>query len=282
MRGRSRHIHLVLFVALAGLPLVAGMVYAGLYSTGLTGLVNKGWTGDHWAEVLRGGVFWSSLGFSCYIALVSIGLAFLMALGIVLLWVKDLQRGWLSYVLYVPLTLPAMVVAFLGFNFLSKGGLFSRLCYQLGITDSLQAFPEWVNDRWGIGIIAAHVFMATPFFTILLANLFSSERIMEYREAARTLGARPWSINLRVVVPLLWKRSFPTLVLYTLFVMGSYEVPLLLGSQSPQMVSVLAIRKLQKFNLMDIPQAYGISLLYTALVIVVVTVLIGRRKRERI
>ena len=31
------------------------------------------------------------------------------------------------------------------------------------------------------------------------------------------------------------------------------------------MVSVLAVRKLQKFNLFDIPQGYAIAILYTAI-----------------
>jgi putative spermidine/putrescine transport system permease protein len=159
-----------------------------------------------------------------------------------------------------------MVVAFVVFQTLSGAGLASRLAYNLGLTGGIEDFPNWVNDAWGAGIIAAHVFMATPFFIILLAQLYQSERLGEYAQLAATLGATARQSARRVIVPVLLRQSFPTLVLYFIFVMGSYEIPLLLGSQSPQMVSVLTIRKLQRFDLADIPQAYTIGVLYMVFV----------------
>jgi putative spermidine/putrescine transport system permease protein len=159
------------------------------------------------------------------------------------------------------------VVAFLVFQMLSGAGYASRLAYRLGLTGGIEDFPNWVNDPWGVAIITSHVLMATPFFIILFSNLYQNERLGEYAQLAATLGATARQSARRVIVPVLLRQSFPTLLLYFIFVMGSYEIPLLLGSQSPQMVSVLTIRKLQWFDLADMPQAYVIGILYTVIVV---------------
>lgn len=276
----SKYGSLALFLALTTLPLAFGIGYSLLHSMGLAGIGAKGFTLSHWDNVLTGGEFWRSLGFSFWVAVCSIGLALGLALVAVVPGQEKWQRGMLSWFIYLPLTLPAMVVAFLIFQTLSGAGLASRVAYRLGLTGGIEGFPNWVNDPCGVSIIAAHVLMATPFFIILFSNLYQSERLAEYTQLAATLGATARQSARRVIVPVLLRQSFPTLVLYFIFVMGSYEIPLLLGSQSPQMVSVLTIRKLQRFDLADMPQAYVIGVLYTIFVVGAVVLLL-RRKPEK-
>ena len=146
----------------------------------------------------------------------------------------------------------------------------------------MEDFPELVNDPLGAGIIISLVLMATPFFIILFANLYQSERLDAYKQLAATLGASAVQCRRKVLVPLLLRRAFPTLVLYFIFVMGSYEIPLLLGSQSPQMISVMAIRKLQRFDLADRPQAYIAGVLYSLLALSCVALLLRRRTTNKI
>lgn len=264
------------FLALAVLPLLAGWGYAGAYSLGLTGLLSKGFTWGYWQAVLADPAFWRSLGFSVYVSVASIALATGMALAAVLAWRRELHRGWLSYAVYLPLTLPALVVGFAMFQLLAKGGLLSRISFHIGLTDSLVAFPDWVNDPYGIGIIVAHTWMAVPFFMLMFFNLFQSEGLALLGQVARSLGAAGRQVAWKVYVPVLLRRAYPLLVLYGLFVFGSYEAPLLLGAQSPQMISVLAIRKLQRFNLMEVPQAYAVSVFF---VVVVIGFLVLMRRR---
>src|SRR5262249_3741758 len=149
---------------------------------------------------------------------------------------------------------------------------------RIGWVSALQQFPDLVNDRFGIGIIATHVMMSLPFFAIFLSNLYDSEKIEEFQRVARTLGANSTQANLKVAIPILFRRAFPTIVLYFFFVFGSYEIPLLLGQQFPQMISVLMIRKLQRFNLLDIPTVYTLAIIYLVLAIAVIFLLF-RKKR---
>ncbi|MCB9082554.1 MAG: sugar ABC transporter permease [Lewinellaceae bacterium] len=266
---------LVLFL-LTAVPLVAGLGYALLYSLGLVGLLREGFTLQHWGAVLGSMVFWKSLTFSIYLATASMALAIMLALQLVLRWRDTWQSGWLSYGIYLPLTFPAMVVAFLVFQWFTGAGWFARLAYHVGLLQDVDQFPAMVNDPWGLGILLAHAAMATPFFAIFFGQLYAAEGLANYAQLAASLGASERQVRRRILIPVLLRRASPTLILYFVFVLGSYEIPLLLGSQSPQMISVLAIRKLQRFNLQDIPQAYVICLVYAALVLVVTPMLLRR------
>ncbi len=277
MRSWSTYLGLSAFLALTLLPLLLGAGYALLYSLGLVGILSEGFTLANWEEVLQSFSFWETMIFSAYVAFLAIGLAVALALWVVVRRPAAFAGGTLSFFIYLPLAIPAIVMAFFIFQLLSKGGWFSRLSYQLGWIKGLQQFPDWVNDNYGIGIIVAHLLMALPFFIILFTNMYENERLRDLSQQALTLGARQWQADWRVAAPVLFRRAFATIVLYFLFVMGSYEIPLLLGSQSRRMVSVLTIQKLQRFNLADIPQAYTISVVYTVIVVGLVFWLLGRR-----
>ena len=268
----------VLFISLAVLPLIGGLSYALLYSLGIIGAIADGFTLQYWAQVLASSEIFYSFAYSFYIAIISILLSVSGAFGLLFIFKEAPSRSLPTYALYLPLAIPAIVSALLIYQFLGKGGYFSSLFFQLGVTDSIQQFPDLINDTYGIGIIAAHVLLATPFFTILFLNIYKNERIAELSQLAVTIGSNASHYIRRVVVPLILKKSTPTIILYFIFVLGSYEIPLLLGQQSPQMVSVLAIRKLRRFNLQDIPEAYIIALLYVTLVLCFVLYLFKKRR----
>lgn len=276
MKLSAKNISLAFFLVLTVVPLGAGLIYALLYSLGLKGILNSGFTLEHWQELLTGGTFWRSLGFSVWVAFATMLISVALALGAVLRWQRAFEGRFLSFLIYLPLVFPAMVVGFYTFQMLAKSGVLSRVSYQLGWIDNLNQFPDWINDNWGIGIIVAHTFMATPFLIILFSNLYQNERLDEFVKLAETLGASQRQITWKVTTPVLLNRAFATLVLYFIFVMSSYEIPLLLGSQSREMISVLTIRKLQRFNLNDIPQAYAISVLYGAVLIILVVNLLKK------
>jgi len=269
---------LILFFLLAVLPLLMGIGYALMYSFGAIGVMSDGITPEYWREVLTGSEIFYSFGFSAYIATVAMGITTLLSLSGSILLNKEIEKGLFSYLIYLPLAIPAMVAALFVFQMLSKSGLLSRLSYNMGITESINAFPGLINDPWGIGIITAHVMMATPFFLIYFQNIYRSEKLDELSRLATSLGSGRLATSLRVQVPVLLTRAMPTLVLYYIFTLGSYEIPLLLGRESPQMVSVLSIRKLRRFNLLDIPEAYIIAIVYIVIVLSAVLYLFKKRR----
>ncbi len=267
----------LLLAVFAVLPLVAGLGYALLYSVGLAGALQQGFTLYNWQKLFSESQVITSFAYSAAISLVALVLSVCIALYISLSFRKQLAKGFLSYLVYLPMAFPAMVAAFFFFQFLSKGGMASRLMFQLGVIDSISSFPDLVNDRFGIGMIATHVFLSAPFFSLLFTNLYATERLEDYLLLAKSLGATPRQAIRKLAIPMLLQKSFPTLMLYFIFMFGAYEIPLILGRSNPEMVSVMAVRKLQKFNLLDIPQGYAIAMLYTLFVFVFITVLLRKR-----
>ena len=171
-----------------------------------------------------------------------------------------------------------MVAAFFFFQLLSGAGFLARIAYQTGAITTTTQFPDLINDRFALGIIITQTFLSCPIFILLFTSLIKSERLENFSALARSLGATDKEFTFRIAVPLLLQKSFPTLLLYFIFKLGAYEIPLLLGRSNPQTISVLAISKLQRFNLYDIPQGYAIAVLYT---IVVLTLLIIAIKNTR-
>jgi len=264
----------------AALPLVLSIGYALLYSLGVIGALNKGFTLLHWQKLFTESAVFGSFAFSAYIAVVTIVVAVALSLTIALQYHRHLQRGFFSSVIFLPMAFPALVSAFFFFHALSKSGLLSRLAYKAGIVNSIEAFPDLVNDQWGIGIIAAHLFICFPFFVMLFVNRIKTERVGAYLSLAKSLGATHWQALKKVAIPLLIKKTLPNILLYFIFMFGSYEIPLLLGRSSPEMVSVLAVRKLQKFNLYHIPQGYAVAVLYTVFTLGLLIIILRSQKLD--
>ena len=162
------------------------------------------------------------------------------------------------------------MVAFYLFQLLSGSGWLSRLTFALGLTQAPDDFPELIGDAAGLGIIGAQVVLAFPFFTLLFQSLYVDARLDELRSLTRTLGASVGQFNRRVAAPILLRRAAPTLVLYGVTVLGAYDIPLLLGRNYPQMLSVFITTRMQRFDLAELPMGYLVGFLLTLFLMAIV------------
>lgn len=239
----------------AGLPL-AGLGYALLGSLGLAGPLATGFTGRHWLALGTDSGLLKSALFSLWIAGASLGLAVALALALVLGAQATLRRRPFPTLLYVPLLMPSLVMGFYLFQLLSRAGWLSRLSFGLGLTHSVEGFPELVQDAAGVGIIAAQVLLLFPFLTLLFQAIYQESRLADYQQLTQTLGASAAQFRWRVAVPVLLRRAMPTLLLSGIATLGAYDLPLLLGRPYPQMLSVYIATRLQRFDLRELPAAY--------------------------
>lgn len=280
IRNPVGRIGLLLFGVLAVLPIVFSIGYAGAYSTGLAGLLSDGITWAYWARVIRSAEIWTSFGLSLYIAGVTVLLTVAIALPLSLYLGRQLSRGPLSYAIYLPLAIPATVAAFFVFQLLAGAGYLSRVALHLGWISEIGQFPELINDAAGVGIIVTHTGLAAPFFMLLFHEIYRSERVEALAQLASTLGATSTQLLVRVKIPMLLRQSMTNIILFFIAVLGSYEIPLLLGRQAPQMVSVLTLRKYQLFNIEEKPEAFIIAIVYTVLVLGLITIVFRRESKH--
>ena len=267
----------LLLIIFAVLPLGLGLGYALLYSFGLAGALQQGFTLSNWQHLFTESEVMSSFLYSAALALISISISVSIAMSVTVKYPGLFSKGLFNYIIYLPLVFPAMVAAFFFFQFLSKAGFLSRLFFQMHFISSIDQFPDLVNDRWGIAIMLTQVFLSCPFFILLLGNLYVTERLNDYILLSESLGASNRQSIKKIAIPMLLKSCFPTMILYFIFMFGAYEVPVLLGRSNPEMVSVMAVRKLQKFNLLDIPQGYAIAILYTLVVFILIVFMLKKK-----
>lgn len=260
------------------LPFAAAFIYALLYSFGIIGVVNDGFTTEFWVSVLKSGSFFNSFLYSALIALVAVLLSVGGALWITLKFRNELEKKLLSFIIYLPLAVPGIVTGFFTFQLFSKGGFFARLAYNLGWITEASQFPDLVNDGLAFGILLSFITMLMPFFVLLFLNVYKNERIEELSILAHSLGANSQQVSRRIFLPILIKKTWVLIVLYFIFLLGAYEVPLLLGQESPQMLSVLIIQEIKQYDLSKISEGYVVAVMYTIIVSIAAIILFLPKK----
>ncbi len=278
MKSRLKNIVILLFAAFTCLPLLLAVIYAALNATGLAGIDAHGFTLNTFITVLSSSNFYTSFGFSIYITLIVIIIAVALALWGTLTLKKDVLHGRISYLLYVPLAVPVIVAAFISFQSLGQSGLISRILYAFNLISDPSQFAGFVNDPLSIGIIFTQIIIASAFFVILFSTIYENENVDRLHSVSSSLGSNHKTTLIKVIIPVLIKKAIPSIILYAIFVFGSYEIPLLLGRQDPQMISVAIARKFQLYNLHDVPVAYAMALLYTIFVITCLIILFRKKK----
>lgn len=261
-----------MFLALGILPFAAALVYALLYSFGMVGVLNEGFTWDYWLEVLQRGEFFTSFAYSALLASVSLFISLVGALGFCLALVSQAKSNKLPYVLYAPLAIPGVAAAFVIFQWFSNSGLVSRISHSLGITDGPSSFPDLVNDQLGIGIILTVVAVVLPFFLILFMKVYHNEQLNKLKEVATSLGASETHFIKRIALPVLLSKTRLVIALYFVFILGMYEIPLILGRETPQMLSVLIVREVRQYDLSRTSEGFVVAVLYTIFVSVIMLI----------
>lgn len=122
-------------------------------------------------------------------------------------------------------------MATLAVLWLAPGGLADR---------ALGALPvDLVRDPWGLGVVAVYVYKETPFLVLLLLSAMG-RGLTEREEAAAVHGASA-SQRLRWVV---WPTVRAPLVVGSIviaaFVLGAFEVPLVVGPNYPPTLATYA------------------------------------------
>ncbi|MEP7194875.1 MAG: ABC transporter permease [Saprospiraceae bacterium] len=273
---KSSTLNLVIFICLVILPLASGLVFAILYSFGLFGALSLGFTFEYWYKLLYDQTVWSSLLLSLTVALVSICIAVFIAL-MLSLYYRDYKISRSKIIFYLPLILPPIILSFWTFSFLGNSGIVSRICFNLGLISDIDSFPSLINDSYYLGVILSMIFSTFPVFTLLFLSFYESENIKSYERLAFTLGGTASQLKRKVAIPILLHRARPNIILYFIFLFGAFELPLILGRQSPRMISVLIHSKFNKFNIYELPEAYALSLIYASVVVFTIILLFNKK-----
>ncbi|MFM7056306.1 MAG: hypothetical protein ACKO2P_05220 [Planctomycetota bacterium] len=261
----ERFVGWLLLMLVILLPLLWMIGYATACSLGSFDPQPHSWTLTPWRLALSTSRIWRSLALSNTLAACSTFLAWQAAV-----WLVSRHRGLrsdlrLQALWCLPLAVPPTVQALLAHLCLHRGGFLSRLCWWLGLTHHVTDFPVLVQDQMHTGLLLTMTVASIPLLVLLLTRIWNTAKIEDHLLAARTLGATPAFALRQIAVPMLRRRARPVLSLLFIWNFGAWELPLLLGRQSPRMFSVLIQQSAGQYILEERPQAFVWVVLYLIL-----------------
>lgn len=249
------------------LVLVAGAAGGLLFLVPLVGLVSRAPWGSA-LEIAGRQEVRTALRLSLVCSLGAAALSLL--LGLPLAWLLARYefpgRRLLRAVALVPLVLPPVV-----------GGVALLLAFgRRGL------LGPWLASWFGIrlpfttaGAVLAETFVAMPFF-VLTAEAAFRDADRRYEDAARTLGAGPWTVFRRVTLPLAAPALGAGVVLAWARALGEFGATITFAGNTPGVTTTIP---LEVYLLLESGRLDGAIVLSLVLLGVCVAVLVGLRDR---
>jgi putative spermidine/putrescine transport system permease protein len=258
-----------------GVPLLRALLGSvGLYSPAGT---SSGFT-LHWFTVIyENNAYRASFFFSLWLALGPVILSLFISVPLAAVLQKTFIGKKTFEALYkIPLAVPGIIVAFIVMTSVDKGGVLHRL-FKYYVDPLLPAqlawlklganWPKFVRDPIGLGVILASSWKNIPFMTLIIGGAMSAIP-HDVLHAARTLGAKRWTVFFRIQIPLALPGISAAVLLAFIRGLGAYAVPRLLGP--PEYPLPLSIRMFQfatERNEWEIVFAMGILLSIAASIV---------------
>jgi putative spermidine/putrescine transport system permease protein len=269
---------LAVVVFLFGGGLALGLVQSlgHLPAAGMSSL-----TLGHFSHVLADPDFFKSLGLTLYLSLTSTLIAAAISVAAALAFDALAGRSRLvQFIFQIPLTVPHLVIAVAVIFMLAPSGLLSRLLSTLGLIDSSTDFPLLVNDRWGLGIMAAYVWKEVPFMTLMILAVLRGAGA-ELLEVGRTLKAGRWQCFRHITLPIIFPSLGAAALIVFAYAFGAFEVPFLLGQTHPMMLPVWAYKSYSDVDLLSRPEGIAAGLVIAAVVTAAVAMAQGLTQAAR-
>lgn len=187
-----------------------------------------------WKDLFADPGFKDGLFFTLRISLLSTALAAI--LGVALALALRRRGSVLRTLAALPVPVPHLLVAVVATVWLAPGGVADRVLGGLPI--------DLIRDPSGLGIMLVYVYKEAPFLALLV--LASAGRALEERgEAAAVMGVDGWRRLRWVIWPTIRRPLLIGCVIVAAFAIGSFEVPLAVGPNSPSVLSAYAFEAVQ-------------------------------------
>ena len=153
---------------------------------------------------------------------------------------------------------------------LGPSGLADRILFTLPI----------IRDSFGFGVVLVYILKEVPFLTMLILAALGEEDVSR-EEAARTLSPSRWARWRSVLLPQLRRPLTLGSLVVAAFVIGSTEVPLVVGPLTPDVLTTWSINVVRIRGPIARADAAAGLVVSSALVIVLAIAMIWFAMRSR-
>jgi len=218
-----------------------------------------------------GQILLTSILFSAAAAVICVTLAFPFT--VILARMGGRAQTVVLVVLLAVLSLSEVIIGFALSTLLSKTAGVGNLLAWLGLIETSQAFTPSL-----FALLTGMCYLGLPYAVLVLYPPVS-RLDPELGEAARMMGAAPFTAFRTVTVPLLRGPIFGALILVFVFTLGVYLLPQVLGRPQHWTLSVhITDQAIFQSNL-PFAAAMAVLLLLVSLAMVGLTLLLGRRTK---
>jgi putative spermidine/putrescine transport system permease protein len=157
---------------------------------------------------------------------------------------------------------PHIAFAFITYLFFAPEGFIARIS---GLEINL------VNDPYGLGIILNYILKEVPFVALLLLSTKGLD-MKRYIKISSALGASKFETYINIYLPMNLKTLITAAIVLFAFILGNYEIPSILGSNTPQFTTVESLELFQSIDESDNKQSRVliIMIFFTALLFSIV------------
>jgi ABC-type spermidine/putrescine transport system permease subunit I len=249
-------------------PLAILVVYSFGQTNSLTLIVQFGWTFHNYYSIAKP-LYRDALARSIFLSLAATGLCLLVGYPVAY-WISRLsaKRQRLALlVIIVPFWTSFLVRIYAIANLVANGGPLQNLLHRLGLIGSSLGI-QYSATAVAIGIVYSYLpLMVLPLYVAL-------ERIdPSLRQSASDLGASPWRLFRRVVVPLSAPGVIAGCILVGIPATGEYVIPAVLGGDKTLMFSNVITNQFLEVG----DFSFGSALAVTLMAGVTVAAVVGRR-----
>ena len=188
--------------------------------------------------------------------------------GLLLAWVlvryRFFGRGMVDALVDLPFALPTAVAGIALAALFATDGWLGRPLAVLGVQVAFQP----------LGIVVAMVFTSIPFVVRAVQPVLEALP-RQVEEAAATLGARPWQVFCRVILPLLSPALVSGVVLSFARSLGEFGAVIFIAGNQPfvsKVVSLVIFERLQEFDMPAAAALASVMLALSLLLLLVVNV----------
>lgn len=241
----------------------------GLASALWSSLTHQGdFTLQVYEELFQKSSFWASLLYSIKITIIATSISLVIGLLITRAFFPLINKTSGKISVWLPMIFPHFVWGYIILLLFEQSGLFSNIAYQLGFIETRDAFPILTNDKSGIGMILTYVGKEVPFVVLMLLPIYVQQN-HHYQDLVKTLGGTGWARFKDAEWPWVYPVLVESGIILFAFILSAYEVPFLLGSTFPEMISILTYDWFYSGDWSERPLAFA-GMISTSVIISVV------------
>lgn len=221
-----------------------------------------------WRQALSDPAFADAVAFTAWTTVVGTVVSVVAAIGVA---VALRGRRWARTLASLPVLVPHLLVAVVAVLWLGSGGLADRLLGGLPV--------DLVRAGSGAGIVLVYVLKEVPFLALLILAGWDDD-VAAREEAAAVHGAGAWARLWLVVLPAVRVPLLIGTTIVAAYMLGAFEVPLLVGPTTPETLATYALRATRTADLGGRAVASAV-LLATAMATLVLAGVAGVLLRSR-